>query len=64
MLTILSWIIFVPALFWNVILLCVVWSDLMSSSGRLDWKNKRNIIDLIISLTVLFLPGVYLFGWF
>lgn len=64
MLTILSWVIFVPAFFWNVALVYVVWSDLMASKGRLGWKNKRNWRDLVLSLVILFVPGVYLFGWF
>jgi hypothetical protein len=27
------------------------------------WANFRNFRDVILSLVVLLIPGVYLFGW-
>ena len=64
MLTILSWIVFLPAVGWNIALLCVAFGDLMSDTAKIAWTNKRNLRDLAISLVLLFVPGVYLFGWF
>lgn len=63
MLTILAWMVFIPAVVWNMILFPVVFSDIISK-GDLDWNKARNWRDLILSLAVLFIPGVYLFGWF
>jgi hypothetical protein len=37
---------------------------LMSTKPGVNWSNKRNFRDLILSLMVLFIPGVYLFGLF
>lgn len=64
MLTILAWLVFVPAVVWNFILFCVSFSDLMSDNSKIEWKRMKNLRDLILSLLVLFVPGVYLFGWF
>lgn len=64
MFTILAWLVFVPAVFWNVTLFFVAFSDLMSNKSRIEWTNKRNLRDLTLSLIILFVPGVYLFGWF
>lgn len=64
MLTILAWLVFVPAVFWNIIIFCVAFGALMSPTSKIEWTNKQNLRDLAISLLVLFVPGVYLFGWF
>lgn len=64
MLTILAWLVFVPAVVWNFTLFCVTFSDLMSDNPKIEWKRMKNLRDLILSLLVLFVPGVYLFGWF
>jgi hypothetical protein len=64
MLTVFAWMVFIPAVFWNVTILCVAFADLMSTKPGVDWSNKRNFRDLILSLMVLFIPGVYLFGLF
>jgi hypothetical protein len=64
MLTILSWVVFVPAIIWNITLFSVAFGDLFSADPKLAWTNKRNIRDMVISLVLLFAPGVYLFGWF
>ena len=64
MFTILAWALFVPAVVWNFIIFCVAFGALMSPTSKIEWTNKRNLRDLAISLLVLFVPGVYLFGWF
>jgi hypothetical protein len=64
MLTVFAWMIFIPAVVWNVTILCVAFADLMSDKPGVNWSNKRNFRDLILSLMVLFIPGVYLFGLF
>jgi hypothetical protein len=64
MLTILAWLVFVPAVAWNIIFFYVAFEALMSSNSEIEWTNKRNLRDLTISLIILFVPGVYLFGWF
>jgi hypothetical protein len=64
MLSILAWIVFVPALVWNITIFIVAFGDLMSSKAKIEWTSARNIRDLALSLAILFIPGVYLFGWF
>jgi len=64
MLTVFAWMIFIPAVVWNVTILCVAFADLMSDKRSVDWANKRNFLDLALSLAVLFIPGFYLFGLF
>lgn len=64
MFTILAWIVFLPALVWNVIIMSIAFSDLMSDTRAVNWKQKKNLMQLAVSLAVLFVPGVYLFGWF
>lgn len=63
MLTILAWMVFIPAVAWNMILLPVVFSDIIGK-GAVDWNTTRNWRDLILGLAILFVPDVYLFGWF
>jgi hypothetical protein len=62
MLTILAWFVFVPALFWNVIFFSVVFTEIVGKDN-MSW-TYRNIRDTTISLAILFVPGVYLFGLF
>ena len=62
MLTIFAWMVFVPAVIWNVTILTIVFTDVIGDR-KVEW-NRRNIRDLTLSLVVLFVPGVYLFGWF
>jgi hypothetical protein len=64
MLSILAWIVFVPALVWNITIFILAFGDLMSPNAKNAWTSTRNIRDLAFSLIVLFIPGVYLFGWF
>jgi hypothetical protein len=62
MLTILAWMVFIPAIFWNIILFMVVFGDIVATR-KIKWMNFRNMVDLVLSLAVLIIPGVYLFGW-
>lgn len=63
MLTILAWIVFVPAIIWNITLLIIAFSDIMGDQ-KIHWFNRRNMRDVTISLLILFVPGIYLFGVF
>jgi hypothetical protein len=63
MLTILAWIVFVPAIIWNIILFSIVFGDIMGDQ-KFHWFNRRNMRDVTISLLILFVPGIYLFGVF
>ena len=62
MLTILAYVIFVPALVWNVVLWGVA-IDMATKDKHYHWVNRRNFRDFIVSLAALLIPGVYLFGW-
>lgn len=62
MLTIVAWLVFIPATAWNALMFTYVMVDLMGK-GQTNWRLWRNWRDLIISLVLMFLPGVYLFGW-
>lgn len=64
MLTILSWVVFIPALIWNITLFYIIFGDLMSEKSNIEWTRTKNLRDLSLSLIILFVPGVYLFGWF
>jgi hypothetical protein len=58
MLTILSHLIFWPALIWNVFLFITV-----IASGGISRHNMWSDIKAIaVSLAILLIPGVYLFG--
>lgn len=62
MLTIIAWLIFIPALFWNTVLFTVAVMDIFDSKSKMNWKNYKNLITVIVSLAFLFVPGIYLFG--
>lgn len=57
MLTIISHLIFWPALIWNI----VFWLA-AASQGFKTRHIRSDFIAAIISLVVLLIPGVYLFG--
>jgi len=57
MLTVIAWMVFIPAVIWNT-----VFFGYAVLSSKPDWKMKQNWRDAAISLTVLMVPGVYLFG--
>lgn len=61
MLTILSWMVFVPAVIWNVVFWVIAFGAVFQQKNKV-WANRRNFRDAIISLALLFIPGVYLFG--
>lgn len=63
MLTIFAWMVFIPAVFWNIAFLCVVFYALMETKTTVEWTSKRNLRDAALSLAVLFIPGIYLFGF-
>ncbi len=59
MLTVVAWILFVwmtgwNVLFWTVGVLAIV------NGEHIDWQRTR--VEMAISLTLWFIPGVYLFG--
>lgn len=60
MLTIIAWVVFVPALGWNVLFFLIAFDQLIKRKGLL----VRNLADALVSLALLLVPGVYLFGWF
>lgn len=66
MITIFAWMVFIPAVIcviWNMTILIIAITDI-KGDHKLDWATWRNIRDLVLSLAILFIPGVYLFGWF
>ena len=63
MLTIVAWVMFVPALIWNVVLFGVVFTDVINGNTA-QFKYMRNYQQAALSLVILFVPGVYLFGWY
>ena len=67
MLTILAWIIFIPALIFNIflwltILLAVLLDDRRIKFTNKDFVNTATIV--IIGMIILWIPGIYLFGVF
>ena len=63
MLTIVAWIVFVPAVVWNTVFFGIVLVDFFNG----DWKYfkyAKNYVQAAISVALLFVPGVYLFGWY
>jgi len=60
MLELIAWCVFIPATVWNILFWGLVFRDLMK---REPFAWIRNIIDGAISLTLWFVPGVYLLGW-
>lgn len=66
MLTILAWLVFIPAAFWNVIFWCVAFATVIESKPdetRCELSTRRNLRDAVLSASLLLIPGVYLFGW-
>ena len=63
MLTIFAWMVFVPAVIWNMVFLTIAFTDIVGES-KCSWNTITNWRDIILSLAILFIPGVYLFGWF
>jgi hypothetical protein len=63
MLTIVAWIVFVPALIWNAVFFGIAFTDFMNGN-TLQFKYVKNYLQAVVSLVILFVPGVYLFGWY
>ena len=63
MLTIMAWIVFIPGVVWNFFFFAVAFGDILGDR-KFSWVDSRNVRDLILSLAILFIPGVYLFGLF
>ncbi len=61
MLTIIAWIVFVSASFWNIFF-WAVGALQMVEGNAIDWKRTR--VEIVISLAIWIIPGVYLFGFF
>ena len=61
MLTILAWMIFIPAAIWNVIFFSMAFVETLTK-GIATWKRIENCLHAIASLAVLLAPGIYLFG--
>lgn len=61
MLTIVAWIVFIFATFWNMIYFGVALGEIIKSE-KTNWR--RESVGIMFSLALWFVPGVYLFGWF
>lgn len=61
MLTIIAWLVFVPALAWNVLFFLIAFDEILANRKGLP---VRNLTDALVSLALLLVPGVYLFGRF
>jgi hypothetical protein len=61
MLTILAWIVFVWMTLWNVVYFPFLF-DTMTGNKKVNWK--RTSVEIVITLSLWFIPGVYLFGVF
>ena len=61
MITIIAWMVFLPALAWNAVFFSVVFKLVIEDNLTF---SKKNIKDSILSILFLIIPGVYLFGIF
>lgn len=61
MLTIIAWTVFIFASFWNIFFWAVAAIE-MVQRNPIDWDHAR--VEMIISLAIWIIPGVYLFGLF
>lgn len=61
MLTILAWMIFIPAAVWNIVFFSIAFGETIGK-GFDPWKSNGNILHAIASLALLIIPGIYLFG--
>lgn len=59
MLTILAWMVFIPAVAWNVTFWAIGFATVIESEKG-EWVNLRNLRDAMLSLALLLIPGVYL----
>ena len=59
MLTIIAWLVFVPALGWNVLFFLIAFDQLVKRKGLL----VRNLVDALVSLALLlvfYLEGIHM----
>lgn len=61
MLTIISWVVFILASFWNIFFWAVGALEIVNGAP-IDWCRTR--VEMVISLAIWIIPGVYLFGVF
>jgi hypothetical protein len=61
MITIVAWIVFIIATGWNMIYLSAAVGSIIEGS-KTSWRHE--IVAMVMSLMLWFVPGVYLFGWF
>lgn len=62
MLTILAWMVFIPALAWNTLIFFFILKDAV---GNRNFKYPyHEQFQIALSVVVLIVPSVYLFGWF
>lgn len=62
MLTIIAYMVFWPAAVWNVFFWIIAFGRLIEGNPTPRHIKLQNVRDSIISLTLLLVPGVYLFG--
>lgn len=62
MLTIIAHMVFWPVAVWNVFFWIIAFGRLMEGNPTPRYIKLRNMRDSIVSLTLLLVPGVYLFG--
>lgn len=60
MMTILAWITFIPAAIFNILL----WIAFFDMCSRDITITREHIIGAIVTFLLMFVPGVYLFGFF
>ena len=63
MITIIAWIVFIPAVIINVAWFSIAVYQVVEKRSLEALKQPSNIRDMIAILVVMFVPGVYLFGW-
>jgi hypothetical protein len=70
MLTVLAYVVFIPALLFNIVLFLVMFNDLIKGNYKafIDPTNLRDtfiiIVIMMVPITIMMVPGVYLFGWY
>jgi hypothetical protein len=62
MLTILAWIVFIGMTVWNVAFWSVAFVSIMEK--KIPANKKRMTVEILLTLGLWFIPGVYLFGWY
>lgn len=61
MLTFVAWIVFICGTFLNVIYWAVAFGAMMDGT-KTNWN--REIVGMLMSLVLWFVPGIFLFGLF